>query len=545
MYGGVTLHRITRAGAYIGPQFLESEGLQAMVGSEDDENESTLVGEGCGIGQFPCEPCTEINIITVNVDGLGVYEASAATRMDAILSTVLSTKPDMLLLQEVVAEMYQVVQRHFPSCAFRRGRLTEDYFNVTVLCSTRFNTRSRISSYAFPGSSNGRHMLTVRCGGWTVVNVHAESGGRQEERDERESQLKHISRFHEREAGQTCIIGGDFNVREGEDHCLRREGWRDAWGEVPVDPESPLASWTWRRADHSARYDRCYVRTCGSGSVSCVRMATIMSIHPTSTDHVAVQVVFRRTMHGDAAAEANSVNVQFAQRASVETPLCGLMSKHAEVRRKEHLASSTQELEVSVVAVANAIREMDRAFRRRAEVCLKGVAVEAWIPEEEEWVKDSPMIDWVDLPVEGGFKVFREGPRGRRTGGHGIPHARQVEQVCAYSKYQKWAAIACGVQEAGWRQCLKAARATHKDNRGAEGIPESLRIIGRATERTHAMMLCRIEGLRNEIATQVPPEISGEAFNASASAELERILALSHAEVPTIVIALGAFRSSC
>ena len=98
-----------------------------------------------------------------------------------------------------------------------------------------------------------------------------------------------------------------------------------------------------------------------------------MSIHPTTTDHVAVQVVLRRTMHGDATAEAKGVDVQFPQRAGVETPLCGVIVKHAEGRGKEHVATTTHELEVSIVAVANAICVMDRAFRRRAEVCLKAL----------------------------------------------------------------------------------------------------------------------------------------------------------------------------
>ena len=108
-YGGVTLHRITQAGDSTGAHFLESEGLQAMVGPEDNENEGTPAGEGGGDVQYPCVPCSEINIITVNVDGLGVYEASVAVRMDRILSAVLSAETDILLLQEVVPEMYEVV----------------------------------------------------------------------------------------------------------------------------------------------------------------------------------------------------------------------------------------------------------------------------------------------------------------------------------------------------------------------------------------------------------------------------------------------------
>lgn len=162
-YGGVTLHRITRAITNDGPQYLESDGLQAMVGPKDDEVKDGITygttsetpardGEESAIGQFPCEPCTQINITTVNVDGMGAHEASATTRMDTILSSVLPARPDVLLLQEVVAEMFHVVRRRLPGCTFRRGHLID--FNVTILCSTRLNTGSRISSYAFPGTNN-------------------------------------------------------------------------------------------------------------------------------------------------------------------------------------------------------------------------------------------------------------------------------------------------------------------------------------------------------------------------------------------------------
>ena len=88
------------------------------------------------------------------------------------------------------------------------------------------------TSHAFPSSENGRHLLTVRRGGWAVVNAHAESGGRAAERDHRATQLAYMSRLHElheHEDGQLWVFAGDFNVREGEDHCLRAEGWHDVW----------------------------------------------------------------------------------------------------------------------------------------------------------------------------------------------------------------------------------------------------------------------------------------------------------------------------
>ena len=60
---------------------------------------------------------------------------------------------------------------------------------------------------------NGRHLITTRLRGWTILNTHAESGSRVVERDARESQLVHMSRSHELEdQGQVCVLLGDLNA---------------------------------------------------------------------------------------------------------------------------------------------------------------------------------------------------------------------------------------------------------------------------------------------------------------------------------------------
>ena len=102
-------------------------------------------------------------------------------------------------------EMYGVVQQRLPDWKVcRRRNAAEEYFNVTAVRSAPASLEDKTSSYAFSSSKNGRHLLTVRRNGWTVVNVHAESGGRQEDRSERELQFKFMSRFHERDWGSLC-----------------------------------------------------------------------------------------------------------------------------------------------------------------------------------------------------------------------------------------------------------------------------------------------------------------------------------------------------
>ena len=97
------------------------------------------------------------------------------------MTAVLAATPDVLLLQEVVIEMYAVVRRRLSDWRiYRRCDVAEEYFNVTAVRSAPASAEDKTSSYAFPSSNNGRHVLTIRRDGWTVVNVHAESGRRQD-----------------------------------------------------------------------------------------------------------------------------------------------------------------------------------------------------------------------------------------------------------------------------------------------------------------------------------------------------------------------------
>ena len=99
-------------------------------------------------------------------------------------------RSNVVLLQEVVAEMYAVVRRRLPDWKVHRRRpLTEEYYNVTAVRPRAFTTAGGPTSYAFPDSENGRHVLTVRRDGWAISTVHTESGGRQQERDRRVAQL--------------------------------------------------------------------------------------------------------------------------------------------------------------------------------------------------------------------------------------------------------------------------------------------------------------------------------------------------------------------
>ena len=169
----------------------------------------------------------------------------------------------------------------------RRSEVSEYYFNVTVMR----HGSERTTSFPFPASANGRHLITTRWSGWTILNTHAESGSRLVERDARESQLLHMSRSHEcEEQGQLCVLAGDLNLRVGEERDLQREGWRDAWSSPPgVD------DWTWCRGSSTARYDRVFLHDAGEGeSAECAEIRRLTGVWPALSDHVALHAVVRR-----------------------------------------------------------------------------------------------------------------------------------------------------------------------------------------------------------------------------------------------------------
>ena len=153
-----------------------------------------------------------------------------------------------------------------------------------------------MTSYRFLDSTNGRHLLTVRRQGWAVVNTHAESGRNAGDRLRRHKQLQRIIEIQNKTlASYITILAGDLNVGEGEDRCLVRADWRDAWLEAKKnDEEAQGQQWTWRRATVCGRYDRVYVKSIGSASVACVRAKRLESVWPDLTDHVGLHVVLRR-----------------------------------------------------------------------------------------------------------------------------------------------------------------------------------------------------------------------------------------------------------
>ena len=284
-----------------------------------------------------------------------------------------------------------------------------------------------------------------------------------------------------------------------------------------------MAPWTWRRGSHSARYDRVYVHEGASDSVECVSMRALRQVWPALTDHVALHLVLRRRgsssldSHGGLVAASGAGHAGSFAQAVVA---CGNDGAAIE-------AGSAPREQVPVVRIANAIVSLDSAFKERAAACLRNLGEAGWSPEQAYPGEIKAMIEWDDLPAEGGFKIKQSGARGARCR---VRHVDKLEQVQRYSKYVMWALVACGISEDEWRHLLEAAASVDKNKRGRDGLPAWLQRKN-LTQCEHAVLLCRLAGLRKAATIDAPAEVGGSAFDAAAAQELERLLALSSAEV--------------
>ena len=367
-------------------------------------------------------------------------------------------------------------------------------------------------------------MLTVRSGPWAIVNVHAESGGNSRDRDERATQLLHISRLHEHEGDRVSIIAGDCNAREGDDHCLLAEGWSDQW--CTPGREAHAENWTWRAGNNSARYDRIYMHASHAASARCNEITRLTSIWGDLTDHVAIHAVFRLSEHASAAPASKQAEedtdvpgslVSVVHRAgdggsggassSADGP-CRLLSNSGPSPHQRH-AEMPGRRDVEVCTVANRVSEGVDKFHELMAQCQQD-------PWSMELRAEADLVPWSDVPVAAGFKDEAVG------GGMRLEYtlADQVEQQLEYTRFKQWVE-ACGLDLEQVGQILDAVP-KQRHLRGKANIVICLRAKN-ARIKEHVVQECRQAALRKAVA-EIGSAIGGEGFANDASEHLEELL---------------------
>ena len=540
-----------------------------MTHPEDDEDVSADAGGDAAAAMCRTEGGSEerLRLVTLNVDGLSSdqYDRPANERMEKILDEVLSTRPDVVLLQEVTGPMLATVERRCAAATWKIVKRTHadvgNYFNVTVAKKSWGGTDQTGRSISFGADTDqSRHLLFLYSREWSVTNVHAESGPTATASDKRQDQLQIMSRRHESQHSRgVCVLAGDFNIRPGEEHCLQIEGWRDVGGDDWLPRALPATedSWTWRRRASSARYDRVLVHG-GTDKVECEHFRRLTGIWPVLSDHVGLLVVLRRKIaapplrghHG-----GGSLSVAASSRGAAAGPTgkpalrhagsdsaAGHASKKAlglsegvaadrpkTVRKSKGVGTTEAPIEERrVVRVANAVihfwdnlagtaKKSVANLKKTLDTtqvlvesagylrkCLEHLGDMTWTLDDVE-IGDMALPSWESVPTEGGFRVPR--PGGRKAT-HSATATEQRQQCELYAKYQKWATESCGVTEAELKEHLQAAARLKKDLRGSQGIPSMLQMgnhvdAKRVSLPVHAMLGCRAMGL---------PRLIGRAF---------------------------------
>ena len=530
-HGSVSLHCIVRTSSDC-HQFLMAAGRQAMMPPEEDllpdapDADAAILPD---VDVSDANIAQEISLVTVNVDGLGIYRRSEIERMTSILEEVLRTSPDFLLMQEVTMPMYIEIQRVLTDWKVRKRRdQKEKYFNVTA---TKWagKTTDRSTSFSFPSSNNGRHTLTVRRGEWAVINVHAESGPNTVDRDARAEQLLYMSRSHERDATRVHVLVGDLNIRQGEDECLISEGWLDAWCLFDTNLYGGLDDWTWGRLDdrtigklNRARFDRVYIHNSTLATAQCIQIQRLTTVWGTLTDHVALRAVVRKVPRCEPLIQIPEPQDLPDDGESVPNPISTGIVK--EVLPGQLSSDSLTEIsyarnrsqDVQVLFVASAVEREVTRFRELVRRCQED-------PLQRKDLKEDTLPPWEDIPTCGEFRVVqhREGSGRRR-----VTPTDKLAQRQKYAKCRDWA-LQCGISEGELHSTLQRTPTQHSQY-GRVGLPACLKrsMDTNCTSWQHVKRVCEDIAIRRA-AADAGRRLEGEQTAKRAAEEVSALMSSS------------------
>ena len=130
--------------------------------------------------------------------------------------------------------------------------------------------------------------------------------------------------------------------------------------------------------------------------------------------------------------------------------------------------------------------------------CAKAVR-DAGLMAVEETADSGELPKWNEVPKDCGFKIQRPGGRGHQ---HYATKEEKTAQCREYGQYKSWALKACGLAEEEFKEHLTKAAGLGRNMFGRGDLPAAFRRKHghddrtRMTPREHAVLLCRVAGLR-------------------------------------------------
>ena len=160
-----------------------------------------------------------LTLLCWNIDGLDPKDT--AERTEAVCAIIVSSKPHVVYLQEVVPSTWKLILTTLePQYDCYCMNPMERYFPVIlVLKSPDLTTTGALQCTSFPGSAMGRHLLELPIA-FHKVGVHLMTSHLESTKDcaaERKNQLGTVFRAMDTlQKSRVCIFGGDLNVRDEE-----------------------------------------------------------------------------------------------------------------------------------------------------------------------------------------------------------------------------------------------------------------------------------------------------------------------------------------
>ncbi len=162
----------------------------------------------------------ELSVISWNIDGLDTKDL--LTRTQAVVDIINQRTPHVVFLQEVVSKTLSHLRGTLGTTySVHVSPLEYPYFPAVLVtkCCPKIVIDGEIVSFAFPGSTMGRHLLQLFinvCGvPVALYTSHLESLVKNT--TERKKQLTTCFEFiNAQRDKRSCIFGGDLNVKDAE-----------------------------------------------------------------------------------------------------------------------------------------------------------------------------------------------------------------------------------------------------------------------------------------------------------------------------------------
>lgn len=248
--------------------------IDSIAASGVSEQASGVSGQASGVsGQASGatslqQQAVGFSLLTWNVDGLD--ESNISERARAVCAYIYESQPDIVFLQELVAENVSIFNR-CPGYTLHVPRAEQcPYFCGLMLRQTSVKCLS-VHTTDFPSSCMYRHLIKatvqVQPSGVSVTlfTSHLESTARHA--NERKRQLQFVFDQMQHTSPGYVIFGGDLNVRDAEVATVGvPPNFGDAW-EASCSPKDSRYTWDRSRNDNiegrllprvKMRFDRVY-----------------------------------------------------------------------------------------------------------------------------------------------------------------------------------------------------------------------------------------------------------------------------------------------